>query len=97
MSTCFPVAVAATGAVATKGNYKIIAVSLTVGSDDASLILNDDPDSADGTELVKIEADYSVDESTRHYTFVPGISASNGVYATISGTDAYAKVYLSGK
>ena len=73
---------------------KFVAVTLTPGSDDAELILYDNASAASGTEIFRMEADYSEDQTTRTFLLIPGMGCANGIYADISGTDAYAHVYF---
>lgn len=70
-------------------NGALVACVLTAGSDTATLILQDDPDSADGTVLVNLSA-----VANTSVTFSPSlaIAFANGCFASLTGTSPNATV-----
>ena len=77
----------------------LIGVTLIAGDDDASVVLQDDPDSADGTVLAKLKLTIALDGLTRsEFPCVPTF-CEYGIYATVTGNLAkcivkYAKAPL---
>ncbi len=70
---------------------QLVAAVLTAGSDAATLILQDDPDSADGDVIVNLSA-----VANTSVTFQPAaaISFSKGCYASLTGTASNATVVI---
>ena len=76
-----------TGIILAKPGY-LIGVTLIAGTDDASVVLQDDADSAEGNELAKLVLDIDLDGLTRsEFPCVPTF-CEYGIYATVTGTNA---------
>lgn len=82
----------ATSKVVKATSGQLVGVVLSPGTAAATLTLQDDPDSADGTVLVKLVA-VANGTSTQFTPCIP-YSFSNGCYATISGSGANATVVI---
>jgi len=76
--------ITSTGAVCGK-QYRIGAITITPGSNDVTLALDDSTDGA-GTVLLNITVDKSVSDDTRIFNFVPALGCLTGFYATVTGT-----------
>ena len=71
------------------GNTRMVAIILTAGSDAASVAVDDSTDGS-GSVLATLKA---ATGTTQSFSIVePGIKASTGLYATITGTSP--KVYV---
>ena len=67
---------------------------LVAGSDQATVILYDDPNSADGTVLVRLTAAIN---ATTVFTPTKPINATTGIYADITGTSMFVYVHYTVK
>lgn len=67
------------------------------GTNDPTITLDDDPDSADGTRLFYFKEDVSAgiaaDGLYQHFFRLPDVPFSLGCYLTLTGTNAKAIVY----
>jgi len=81
-----------TGAILARPGYFVSAV-LAAGSDAATLILYDDPDSANGTQILKLSA-----VAGGHAEWSPGVKIAvyNGIWGVLSGTGPQATVAFKG-
>ena len=77
------ITLAASGIVKATGGA-VVAILLTAGSDDASVILYDNPSAGSGIVLAKVKA--PLNQSAGFCPAFP-YAASKGIYATITGTD----------
>jgi hypothetical protein len=73
------------------GQGQLVACVLTGGSDTATLILQDDPDSADGTVLCNLSATAGI--SVQFSPAVP-YTFTKGCYASLTGTASNATVVI---
>ena len=81
----------AASGVVKAGNGRLISAVLAAGSDAATLIIQDDPDSADGDVLLKLSAVATGSASV----VLPGECArlaGTGMYASLTGTSPVATI-----
>lgn len=73
---------------------KVWGVTLEAAAADSYVILYDNASAASGTVLAKVMIDVSLEgsTSTKHIS-LPGVPASNGIYADVNGTSAAYIVY----
>ena len=84
--------ITSTGVILATGGFFVSAV-LAAGADAATLILYDDPDSANGTEIFKLSA-----VATGHAEWSPGakIAVYNGIWGVLGGASSQATVAFKG-
>ena len=82
------------GTVAIKASAGMLGgFSLYDASEDASIILYDDPDSADGTVLLRVGIDFDTGHFSMTETFPAPIMFSLGCTLVLAGTNAKACIY----
>ena len=71
----------------------VVSMVILVGGSDASSVILDDSLDGSGIEKIELKA-LANDSKIASFTSSTGIRFSNGIYSTITGTDAVVFVYL---